>query len=196
MRNSDGGAPRLGEPLPIEFANATYAVRGQIRDGLGTAEHLAEWLASVRDRLATPLPEHPTVSPADLAAARSLRDTVRALADAAAHDRAPAPDAVAELNRRAAAVPRWRELRWDDGPAVEARSAADPVGTALAELADAAVTLFAGPDRTEVHSCPGPGCVLYFVRDHPRREWCSAACGNRARAARYYERHRGGVSAD
>ena len=34
-----------------------------------------------------------------------------------------------------------------------------------------------------------PGCVLYFVQDHPRREWCSTACGNRARVARHYDRH-------
>ena len=34
-----------------------------------------------------------------------------------------------------------------------------------------------------------PGCVLYFIKDHPRREWCSTACGNRARAARHYARH-------
>ncbi|PZF91885.1 hypothetical protein C1I99_22640 [Micromonospora deserti] len=32
--------------------------------------------------------------------------------------------------------------------------------------------------------------MLYFVADPPRREWCSVACGNRARAARYYRRHR------
>jgi len=28
------------------------------------------------------------------------------------------------------------------------------------------------------------------VKNHPRREWCSAACGNRVRAARHYRRHR------
>jgi predicted RNA-binding Zn ribbon-like protein len=33
--------------------------------------------------------------------------------------------------------------------------------------------------------------VLYFVKTHPRREWCSVACGNRVRAARHYQRGRG-----
>ena len=33
-------------------------------------------------------------------------------------------------------------------------------------------------------------CVQYFVKDHPRREWCSAACGNRARVARHYTKRR------
>ncbi|WP_420846360.1 CGNR zinc finger domain-containing protein [Modestobacter muralis] len=31
--------------------------------------------------------------------------------------------------------------------------------------------------------------VRSLVQDHPRREWCSAACGNRARAVRH-RRHR------
>ncbi|HLU55261.1 MAG TPA: CGNR zinc finger domain-containing protein [Pseudonocardia sp.] len=46
------------------------------------------------------------------------------------------------------------------------------------------------PGRRAAAGCHGPGCVLYFHRDHPRRGWCSAGCGNRARVARHYERHR------
>jgi hypothetical protein len=46
------------------------------------------------------------------------------------------------------------------------------------------------PDSPRLRACQAPGCVLYFVKDHPRREWCSTACGNRARAARHYRRHR------
>ena len=59
-----------------------------------------------------------------------------------------------------------------------------------------AVTLFAAPSQPDqpgppqLRACLGPGCVLYFVQQHPRREWCSAGCGNRARVARHYHRHR------
>jgi predicted RNA-binding Zn ribbon-like protein len=35
-----------------------------------------------------------------------------------------------------------------------------------------------------------PNCVLFFIKDHPRREWCSPGCGNRARVAHHYDRHR------
>ncbi|WP_317183827.1 CGNR zinc finger domain-containing protein [Intrasporangium sp.] len=45
-----------------------------------------------------------------------------------------------------------------------------------------------------MRACYGPGCVLYFVREHTRREWCSAGCGNRARVARHYHRTRSGAS--
>ena len=62
------------------------------------------------------------------------------------------------------------------------------------EIAEAAVLLFTSPDAGRLRACPGPGCVLYFVRAHPRREWCSAVCGNRARVARHYQRHRPGAN--
>ncbi|WP_433236869.1 CGNR zinc finger domain-containing protein [Streptosporangium sp. CA-135522] len=43
-----------------------------------------------------------------------------------------------------------------------------------------------GSVEADLRACHAPGCVLFFVKDHHRREWCSAACGNRARAARHY----------
>jgi predicted RNA-binding Zn ribbon-like protein len=51
------------------------------------------------------------------------------------------------------------------------------------------MTLMAGENPVGLRACYAPGCVLYFVNSHPRREWCSTACGNRARAARHYQRH-------
>jgi predicted RNA-binding Zn ribbon-like protein len=65
-----------------------------------------------------------------------------------------------------------------------------PVAAAIAEMAEEAVVLFAGPLRHQLCACPGPGCVLHFVRDTTRREWCSPGCGNRARAARHYAKVR------
>src|SRR6476646_10430527 len=38
-----GGSPLLGEPLAIEFANTHYAVRGAVREGIGTPAHLVAW---------------------------------------------------------------------------------------------------------------------------------------------------------
>jgi predicted RNA-binding Zn ribbon-like protein len=60
----------------------------------------------------------------------------------------------------------------------------------LSVIAGLGIDLVAG-DETPLRACYAPGCVLYFVQDHPRREWCSTACGNRVRAARHYRRHRG-----
>jgi predicted RNA-binding Zn ribbon-like protein len=42
--------------------------------------------------------------------------------------------------------------------------------------------------REALRACHALGCVLLFLKDHPRREWWCNACGNRARQARHYAR--------
>jgi predicted RNA-binding Zn ribbon-like protein len=182
MADVSGGAPLLGEPLSIELANTRYAVRGNPREGLDTADHLAGWLRDVR------LPTS-GVDAADLAAAVALRDAVRRLAAATVDDEPLPADAVDLVNRHAATPARWRELHADPEPRTVARSAGGDVATALSEIAADAVDLFGGPRRHDLRACQGPGCVLYFIRSG-RREWCSHGCGNRARAARHYARNR------
>ncbi|MBJ8347585.1 ABATE domain-containing protein [Antrihabitans sp. YC2-6] len=175
-----GGAPLLGEPLPIELANTTYAVRGRPQDGLETCEHLETWL----------LEKHldaDGITTGDLTAARELRTTIRAISTAIVNGGKPSSDAVGALNGFVAATPRWRELH--ELRAVS-RTNARPTVASLAEIAAAAVELFGGPMRDQLRACGGPGCVLFFVKDRPRREWCSDGCGNRARAARHYAKIR------
>ncbi|WP_245898953.1 CGNR zinc finger domain-containing protein [Nonomuraea indica] len=100
------------------------------------------------------------------------------------------PRAAETLNRHARRSPRWRELLLDPEPHAVVRSADRPVAAALAALAEEAIDLFAGPVRHKLRACQGPGCILHFVRESPRREWCSPGCGNRARAARHYAKVR------
>ncbi|MFP3992446.1 CGNR zinc finger domain-containing protein, partial [Streptomyces sp. E11-3] len=59
-----------------------------------------------------------------------------------------------------------------------------------AAIARAAIAFLAGPDRAKLRACHGPRCVRYFLKEHPRQEWCKPSCGNRARVARHHERHR------
>ncbi|HEY0937513.1 MAG TPA: CGNR zinc finger domain-containing protein, partial [Trebonia sp.] len=80
-----------------------------------------------------------------------------------------------------------RDGRLEPGPA----AAGAPVTAGLAQVAALAVELLGGPGAGELRACYAPGCVLYFVKTHPRREWCSVACGNRTRAARHYQKVRG-----
>ncbi|MER6008280.1 CGNR zinc finger domain-containing protein [Nonomuraea angiospora] len=53
----------------------------------------------------------------------------------------------------------------------------------------AAIDFLSGPQREQLRSCNAPRCVRYFVKSHGRQEWCKPSCGNRARAARRYQRH-------
>jgi predicted RNA-binding Zn ribbon-like protein len=66
----------------------------------------------------------------------------------------------------------------------------------LAAFAGDAIDLLTGRLRDEIRACGAPGCVLLYVRDHPRRQWCSNACGNRARQARHYRRTRASAGSD
>ncbi|MGO4751944.1 CGNR zinc finger domain-containing protein, partial [Streptomyces sp. 2MCAF27] len=58
----------------------------------------------------------------------------------------------------------------------------------VAALARDAIGFLAGPERERLRACPAPRCVRYFVKDHPRQEWCKPSCGNRARVARHHHR--------
>ncbi|OMI36095.1 CGNR zinc finger domain-containing protein, partial [Streptomyces sparsogenes] len=102
--------------------------------------------------------------------------------------------AVERLNAAAARAPGAPRLEWPEGGAPLVR-AARPQGSTdtdrlVAALARDAIAFLAGPDRERLRACPAPRCVRYFVKDHPRQEWCKPSCGNRARVARHHRRHR------
>lgn len=68
-------------------------------------------------------------------------------------------------------------------------------GGLLAPVAAAAAELLATGDRSRLRRCAAQGCVRWFydVSRNGRRRWCSMArCGNRAKVAAHYRRHRGG----
>jgi predicted RNA-binding Zn ribbon-like protein len=169
-----------GEPLAIEFANTRRMARGTPVDLLSGPEAVAEWMAGVGFDLA--------LGEDDVAAFVRLRDAIREIAAALDAGEPEPGDAVATVNAAAAGAPSWPELV--DGMARE-RTEAEPVEAALGMLARSAVEVFGGPDRDAVRICGRwPACVLFFVKNHPRRDYCSPVCGNRARVSRHYERHR------
>ncbi len=170
--------PLRNEPIAVELHNTLYLAGGVPHDGLSDA-----WLDALGDRLpaegAGPWPAR-----GELAA---LRDAVRSALQAKAlgepHDAA----ALDAINRASAGAPRSPTV---DGDLVAGTDyhGASRARIVLAAFAWDAIDLLTGPQDLRV--CGAPGCVLLFVKDHPRREWCSNACGNRARQARHYERVR------
>ena len=83
------------------------------------------------------------------------------------------------LNAAAATAPRWPQLHYTGGAyAVSEHTRQVGADAALAAIARDAIAILGGPLRTDIRACQGPGCVLFFVKDHPRRQWCSAGCGN------------------
>jgi predicted RNA-binding Zn ribbon-like protein len=181
-----------GEPIPVRLMNTIWADRGRVHDALSRREHLTDWLQIV-GLTAKPI----AVTNDDLATGRRLRDALRRLAALLTEDTRPAAAsatddlnvAIREINAVASTTPaprlqlRQGVLKRDDTQ--PGRSAP----AALAAVATESIDLLTGADAPLLRACYAPGCVLYFVKDHSRREWCSTACGNRVRAARHYAKH-------
>jgi predicted RNA-binding Zn ribbon-like protein len=150
--------------------------------------------------------------PGLLAEFRQLRAALRRLAGELTGDDRHAADAatgrpdlrtaVRQLNEACGYAPASSYLEWpaEEGGAGGAggtplralHSPYPPAAAALSAIGEEGVLLFSGDAREQLRACHAPGCVLYFVKTHPRRAWCSAGCGNRARVARHYQRHHGG----
>ncbi|WP_420334093.1 CGNR zinc finger domain-containing protein [Roseibium sp.] len=66
-------------------------------------------------------------------------------------------------------------------------------------LAASAISILADPrERGRLKMCPGDNCGWLFIDEtkNSRRTWCSMeSCGNRAKAARHYQRNRKAAAA-
>jgi predicted RNA-binding Zn ribbon-like protein len=183
------------EPAPVRLMNTIWADTRSVHDELTDPVALRDWLADVTEYGRTELGEP---GQAELDDARLLRDSLRRLAAYCTEDDRPtAQSAVREIgqaidvvNGLAANRPRTELAIHDGALSIVDAPLASPTRSALAGLGHQGIELLAGPAAINLRACHAPHCVLYFVKSHPRREWCSEACGNRVRAARHYERIR------
>ncbi|WP_228562505.1 CGNR zinc finger domain-containing protein [Catenulispora rubra] len=181
------------EAVPIRLMATIWADVAGVHDDLCTADDLDAWLdATAVDRSGQ------GCTSAELDLARRLRDAVRRLAaqvtgddrEAARSATGDARAAVRDLNEVAAHLPGPRIMLADGVLQCTTSAPGSAVTGALARVAAESIALLGGPDADMLRACRAPGCVLYFVKTHPRREWCSVTCGNRVRAARRYEKVR------
>lgn len=179
---------------------------GGVADDLQDADGLTGWVRERADDLADEVPgaRDFTADGDILAAVRELRAAVRSLfaravrpgppSPADAQRLLPADRALDRLNSAAAAVPVVRSLVWPEngepGAVTRPAGAAGERDALTAALARAAIAFLAGPDRARLRACQAPCCVRYFLKEHPRQEWCKPSCGNRARVARHHQRHK------
>jgi predicted RNA-binding Zn ribbon-like protein len=177
----------LGEPLPLELANTVVGRRPDTtEDLLADPDDVLAWM----DAEGLTTPDNPRLALEELV---SLRDAVRATAEALIDGRRPSATALHRLNEVAARPPTTPILRYRKGrmDVLEYEREA-PLDVALARIAREAVRLFGGPLASRLKKCEGPGCPMLFLAENSRRRWCSPRlCGNRVRVARHYERTRG-----
>jgi predicted RNA-binding Zn ribbon-like protein len=156
---------------------------GEPAECLRTPADLDRWL-----RLAA-LGVEEVATDADLAAAHGLRETIDRFVRALLGGTRPAAADVDELNRWAARPSLAPQL----GPGLEQRRTGG-VRAALALLAQEAIELVTGPERSLIRECEAaPKCSrLYVDRSRGRRRrWCRMEwCGSTAKM-REYRRRRG-----
>jgi predicted RNA-binding Zn ribbon-like protein len=178
------------EPVAVRLMSTIWMDAEGRHDELRTPPDVDAWLDAVGvDRGGA------RATTAELTKARELRDAVRLLADFVTGGAGQATglalgEALGQVNAAAAHVPAPALTLHGERLERGTQARVSPVTAGLARAAADAIGLLGGDAAASLRACSAPGCVLYFVKTHPRREWCSVACGNRVRAARHYQRVR------
>jgi predicted RNA-binding Zn ribbon-like protein len=157
----------------IDLTQTVRDVRGRPIDDLRSDEDLDAWLASQQDRVSPPYER-------DLAAWRELRDAIAAaFAATLAGDPLPAA-AVERINACAGPV----VLRLREGRREYVTSGG------LSAVAASAIEILGTETRERLRFCAAPSCGMYYLGHRADQQWCSPACGTRARVARHARRRR------
>lgn len=189
----NGDEPLTGELLALDLLNTLpHTAQGPPADHLADAAGLLAWLALEGERLPGAAGAR-EVTPDDLAAVRAVRAHAAEAVAAVRRGERPPETALRGLNEAQLAAPAVRYAEWNGKNVVAQARRSGPLGVRVAAaLAEEAAALLAGPALAGIRECEAEDCTMLFVPAHPRRRWCSAArCGNRARVARYYRRHKG-----
>ncbi len=190
----------------LDWVNTELIAADGPADLIGTYGDVLRWLevsgilAAAHGRAARHAGDRASRNVA-LAAAKKLRALARGIADGLARGRAVPGSVLEELNaalvlkrahtelRRAAAVGRTAAARYERSAIVDLSDPRSLVGL----LAELVADLLCAADVTRVRRCENPRCILFFL-DTSRnggRRWCSmSVCGNRAKSAAHYRRHR------
>jgi predicted RNA-binding Zn ribbon-like protein len=176
---------KLGYELALDL---TYS----IRDHRGTTVDLMADPAALREFLDTEGDRLPSISDdavkREFPAWLELREAIRAsFAASVAGERLP-EDALAEINRRAAAEPVAPRVAPDGSTDLAPIAPVDPTTAALAAIARSAVDILGSEQRDRVHFCAAHGCGMYYLASRPQQRWCSSQCGTRERVARHAAR--------
>ena len=178
-----------------DFMNTLEYESGFLVDHLVTFDDAAHWLTDRgfchEDLAPASLAAYGTTEDLALEKVRRVRGALREVADAVAHDRPPADDALAEVNRAIRSRERVELVKEADGVSVGHSHVGDPLDDALARLADPLVHEIQDGRSERVRICANDTCrwVFFDQSRSGRRIWCDmASCGNRAKAARHRAR--------
>lgn len=190
-----------GGRLCLDFTNTVSGSRARPTERLRSYDDLVSWgrqAGAVSDSAAAQLAHVSQHRPRDAAKsleeAARLREVLFRIFSATAALRAADPADLETLNAAlSACLGRQRLLRTAEGFAWGWADDADALDRIVWPVLRSAADLLTSPELRRVRHCAGADCDWLFMdmsRNRTRR-WCDMkGCGNRAKARRYYERHR------
>lgn len=177
-----------GEPLAVDLADTLVMVSDPNTDLLSDKEACQRFWRLQGRRL----PDGWTIP--SLADTREIRDAIRRLLDLRLSGRRLDSKALHVVNRVSGSVAFTLEGVSRSGSLhrLERYRANRAQDLALGTAARSAIELLADEsDIARLRRCANPNCSMLFVNGDARRQWCTPnICGNRARVARHYHRHR------
>ena len=176
-----GGRPCLNLVATIGWRTAEKPI-----ERLRSTSDFTAWLIAAQLTTASS-----TVTPAELAGARRLREAIYRLVMATITHQSPAPNDIALVNRWARIPEPVPTLLWKDGQLHLQEKTSQPALAALSVIARDAILLLGSQTILRVKECARPDCTLLFLdaSRSGRRRWCSMdACGNRAKTVDYRKR--------
>ncbi len=190
-----------GGRLCLDFVNTLSGSRARPTERLRSYDDLVSWgrqsgaiTAPIAERLAAEARARPRDAARALDSAVRLREVMFRILAACADLRPADETDVAALNvALSEALPHQRLVKTPDGFEWGWVEDAEALGRIPWAAIRSAADLLTSPDLRRVRRCAGANCDWLFMdmsRNRTRR-WCDMkGCGNRAKARRYYERHR------
>jgi predicted RNA-binding Zn ribbon-like protein len=184
-----------------DFMNTIELESGSLVDHLTTFDDAAHFLIDRgfchEDLSAASLATYGSTEAMALDKVKAVRDALREVADAVAHDRPPSDEALAEVNRAIQSRERVELVKEADGVSIGHSHVGDPLDDALARLADPLVREIQNGRGDRVRICANDTCRWVFFDESRagRRRWCDmSTCGNQAKAARHRARAKAGMT--
>jgi predicted RNA-binding Zn ribbon-like protein len=180
------------QPLFVDFVNTLHWYEGAPVELIGDETALAGWLAAH----ALPVP---AALVGTVPALQSLRAHARAITEALATDRSPAPADLERL-KQALARPTGRLVLAAAGDAGDAGDAGRPQlafafdddrAAPAFQIALSLATFLQSGERHRLRLCANPGCGFAFLdtSTNGTRRWCYMRfCGNRLKARAFRRR--------
>ena len=190
----------IGNNLSLDFINTEYVENGEPQDALNSYADLLAWAVAVNlleaQQRTILLRESGGSNAADEIFSRALkfRSELRTMVEELEMGNKPTPRMLLAINQVLSLQKGYTELvPTEDGFRKRFRTNFRDLEGLLSPIAEAAADLLCYGNPVYLKKCENPDCVLHFYdtsKNHKRR-WCSMnACGNRAKAAAFYQRRR------